>query len=148
MPIQPDLVVFGIYLAVVTTVGFVASRKEKVSDDYFLAGQNLTWWIIGGSLIPANISTHHFIGMSGRAVEVGVAIARFEWMAALALVLYGKFFLPDYYDHNPIVVGSGGLAVHQTRVRFPRAGHQCLPRSRENLLSHRHHRPPHVVENQ
>ena len=89
-----DLIVFGLYLAIVTTVGFVASRKEEASDDYFLAGRNLTWWIIGGSMIAANISTHHFIGMSGRAVEVGLAVASFEWMAALALVLYGKFFLP------------------------------------------------------
>lgn len=91
-----DLIVFGVYLVIVTAVGFLASRKEKASDDYFLAGRNLTWWIIGGSMIAANISTHHFIGMSGRAVEVGLAIASFEWMAALALVLYGKFFLPYY----------------------------------------------------
>jgi SSS family solute:Na+ symporter len=93
---NPDLVVFGVYLAAVAVVGFVASRREKQTDDYFLAGRNLTWWIIGGSMIAANISTHHFIGMSGRAVEVGLAIASFEWMAALALVLYGKFFLPYY----------------------------------------------------
>lgn len=91
-----DLLVFGVYLVIVTVVGFVASRREKVSDDYFLAGRNLTWWIIGGSMIAANISTHHFIGMSGRAYEVGLAIASFEWLAAIALVLYGKFFLPYY----------------------------------------------------
>ncbi|MBI5686197.1 MAG: hypothetical protein HZC54_14080 [Verrucomicrobia bacterium] len=91
-----DAIVFGLYLLVVVVVGIVASRKEKDSDDYFLAGRNLTWWIIGGSMIAANISTHHFIGMSGRAVEIGLAIASFEWMAAIALILYGKFFLPYY----------------------------------------------------
>jgi SSS family solute:Na+ symporter len=91
-----DTVVFGVYLLIVAVVGVVASRKEKDSDDYFLAGRNLTWWIIGGSLIAANISTHHFIGMSGRAAEIGLAIASFEWMAAIALILYGKFFLPYY----------------------------------------------------
>lgn len=91
-----DTVVFGVYLVVVATVGILASRKKKESDDYFLASRNLTWWIIGGSMIAANISTHHFIGMSGRGYEIGLAIASFEWMAAIALVLYGKFFLPYY----------------------------------------------------
>ncbi|MEI8042061.1 MAG: sodium/solute symporter [Verrucomicrobiota bacterium] len=88
--------VFGVYLAVVAVVGFLASRKREESDDYFLASRSLTWWIIGGSMIAANISTHHFIGMSGRGYEIGLAIASFEWMAAIALVLYGKFFLPYY----------------------------------------------------
>jgi len=94
--LNPDLIVFGIYLAVVTTVGFAASRRQKKADDYFLASRNLTWWLIGGSMIAANISTHHFIGMSGLAFDVGLAIASFEWMAALALILYAKFFLPYY----------------------------------------------------
>lgn len=91
-----DTIVFGIYLVVVATVGILASRKKEKSDDYFLAGRNLTWWIIGGSMIAANISTHHFIGMSGRGYEIGLAIASYEWIAAIALVLYGKFFLPYY----------------------------------------------------
>jgi solute:Na+ symporter, SSS family len=91
-----DHLVFGVYLAAVAVVGILASRKRKESDDYFLASRNLTWWIIGGSMIAANISTHHFIGMSGRAYEIGLAIASFEWIAAIVLVLYGKFFLPYY----------------------------------------------------
>lgn len=95
-PLNLDLAVFSLYLVAVAAVGILASRREKGSDDYFLASRNLTWWIIGGSMIAANISTHHFIGMSGRAYEIGLAIASFEWMAALALVLYGKFFLPYY----------------------------------------------------
>jgi SSS family solute:Na+ symporter len=96
MQMNWDLLVFCIYLLTVAVVGILASRKEKESDDYFLAGRNLTWWIIGGSMIAANISTHHFIGMSGRAVEVGLAIASYEWIAAITLILYGKFFLPYY----------------------------------------------------
>jgi SSS family solute:Na+ symporter len=91
-----DVIVFGIYLVVVAAVGFLASRKEEESDDYFLASRNLTWWVIGGSLIAANISTHHFIGMSGQGYTIGLAIASYEWMAAIALILYGKFFLPYY----------------------------------------------------
>ncbi len=91
-----DHLVFGLYLAVVASVGILASRKKEESEDYFLASRNLTWWIVGGSMIAANISTHHFIGMSGRGYEIGLAIASFEWVAAIALVLYGKFFLPYY----------------------------------------------------
>ncbi|MEI6655066.1 MAG: sodium/solute symporter [Verrucomicrobiota bacterium] len=91
-----DTLVFGIYLLVVASVGILASRKKEESDDYFLASRNLVWWIIGGSLIAANISTHHFIGMSGRGFDIGLAVASYEWMAAIALVLYGKFFLPYY----------------------------------------------------
>lgn len=92
-----DLVVFGVYLAVVAGVGFFVSRRqERETDDYFLAGRGLAWWVIGGSLIAANISTHHFIGMSGQGFTIGLAIASYEWMAALALILYGRFFLPYY----------------------------------------------------
>lgn len=91
-----DVIVFAGYLVTVAVVGFMASRKEKSSDDYFLAGRNLTWWIIGGSLIAANISTHHFIGMGGQGFSKGLAIASYEWIAAIALILYAKFFLPYY----------------------------------------------------
>lgn len=91
-----DTIVFGIYLVIVASVGILASRKKEESDDYFLASRNLVWWVIGGSMIAANISTHHFIGMSGRGYEIGLAVASYEWIAAIALVLYGKFFLPYY----------------------------------------------------
>ena len=95
-PIRLDAIVFGAYLFTVALVGVLASRKEKGSDDYFLAGRKLVWWIIGGSLIAANISTHHFIGMGGQGFSKGLAIASYEWLAAIALILYAKFFLPYY----------------------------------------------------
>lgn len=92
-----DLIIFLIYIGIVLATGILVSRKGKKSgEDYFLAGRNLTWWVIGGSLIAANISTHHFIGMSGQGFSIGLAIASFEWMAAIALIIYGKFFLPYY----------------------------------------------------
>ncbi|HEY3383538.1 MAG TPA: sodium/solute symporter [Vicinamibacterales bacterium] len=94
--ITSDVVVFGLYLLAVASVGWLASRRRADSEGYFLASRNLTWPVIGGSMIAANISTHHFIGMSGRGYEIGLAIASFEWMAAIALVLYGWFFLPYY----------------------------------------------------
>ncbi len=90
-----DLIVFIGYIIAVFMVGILVSRKQK-SEDYFLAGRNLTWWVIGGSLIAANISTHHFIGMSGQGFSIGLAIASYEWLAAIALIIVGKFFLPFY----------------------------------------------------
>jgi solute:Na+ symporter, SSS family len=91
-----DTLVFAAYLLVVALVGILASRKKRASDDYFLASRNLTWWVIGGSLVAANISTHHFIGMAGQGFTIGLAIASYEWIAAIALIIYGKFFLPHY----------------------------------------------------
>ncbi len=92
-----DLIIFSLYLLLVVFVGYkVSSRQKMDSEDYFLAGRNLTWWIIGGSLIAANISTHHFIGMAGQGYTIGLAIASYEWLAAIMLIIYGKFFLPYY----------------------------------------------------
>jgi SSS family solute:Na+ symporter len=91
-----DTLVFAAYLIVVALVGILASRKKRASDDYFLASRNLTWWVIGGSLVAANISTHHFIGMAGQGFTIGLAIASYEWIAAIVLIIYGKFFLPHY----------------------------------------------------
>ena len=82
-----DVIVFGLYLVAVFAVGIAVSRKDRQWDDYFLlAGRQLTWWVIGGSLIAANISTHHFIGMSGQGYTIGLAIASYEWIAAIALI--------------------------------------------------------------
>ena len=116
--LNPDLLVFGVYLVILTTVGFLASRKEKASDDYFLASRNLTWWLIGGSMIAANISTHHFIGMSGLAFDIGLAIASFEWLAALALVIYAKFFLPYYLKTRITTMPEFLERRFDRRVRF------------------------------
>ena len=93
-----DLAVFVLFIAVVVAVGLFKSRKEKnTSEDYFLAGRGLKWWLIGFSLIAANISTEQFVGMSGDAAgSVGLAIASYEWMAAITLVVVAFFFLPHF----------------------------------------------------
>jgi solute:Na+ symporter, SSS family len=76
-----DYVVFFVYLAILIFLGFFLSRskngKEKDSKDYFLAGNTLTWWAVGASLIAANISAEQFIGMSGSAFKSGIAIAAY-----------------------------------------------------------------------
>lgn len=93
-----DYIIFLVYLVILVFLGFFVSRKkdgqEKTSKDYFLAGNTLTWWAVGASLIAANISAEQFIGMSGSAYASGIAITAYELMAALTLVVVAKFILP------------------------------------------------------
>lgn len=92
-----DIVIFLLFVTTVVTVGLIKSRGEKSSEDYFLAGRGLKWWLIGFSLIAANISTEQFVGMSGNAAShVGMAIASYEWMAAITLVVVAFGFLPYF----------------------------------------------------
>ncbi len=93
-----DIVVFLAFIGAVITVGILKSRHEKDSESYFLAGRGLLWWLIGFSLIAANISTEQFVGMSGQAANdnVGLAIASYEWIAAITLVVVAFFFLPKF----------------------------------------------------
>jgi SSS family solute:Na+ symporter len=91
-----DIIAFVGFLAIVIGISLYASRKEDTSEDYFLAGRNLSWWLIGFSLIASNISTEHFVGMAGRGYELGLAIASYEWMAAVTLVVVALWFLPKF----------------------------------------------------
>ena len=93
-----DYLVFGLYIVILVGMGLFLSRgkkgEEKSSTDYFLAGNTLTWWAVGASLIAANISAEQFIGMSGSAYRSGIAMAAYELMAALTLIIVAKFLLP------------------------------------------------------
>ena len=92
-----DQLVFVVYALSIVAIGLWVSRgKGSTSEDYFLAGKSLPWWAIGASLIAANISAEQFIGMSGSGFAIGLAIASYEWMAALTLLIVGKFFLPIF----------------------------------------------------
>jgi len=92
-----DILIFVAFVVTVVTVGMIKSRDEKGSEDYFLAGRGLSWWLIGFSLIASNISTEQFVGMSGNAAShVGLAIASYEWMAAITLVVVAFGFLPYF----------------------------------------------------
>lgn len=104
--LQPiDLVVFLIYFAVVAFYGYwIYAKKKKesisASHDYFLAEGSLTWWAIGASLIASNISAEQFIGMSGNGYFVGIAVAAYEWIAALALIIIAVWFMPVYLKNK------------------------------------------------
>lgn len=97
-----DIVIFCLYGFSIICLGLWVSRTkkgtEKSSDDYFLASKSLPWWAIGSSLIAANISAEQFIGMSGSGFAIGLAIASYEWMAAITLLIVGKFFLPVFIE--------------------------------------------------
>ena len=93
-----DLVIVIVYLLLLICLGLFFGRtkkgQEKSAGDYFLAGNTLTWWAVGASLIAANISAEQFIGMSGTSYADGIATAAYELMAAVTLVVIGKFLLP------------------------------------------------------
>nr|WP_315380109.1 sodium/sugar symporter [uncultured Sphingomonas sp.] len=95
-----DLVVVIVYAIGIFGLAQWVSRDKagatKDSSDYFLASKNLPWWAIGASLIAANISAEQIVGMSGSGYAIGLAIASYEWMAALTLLIVGKFFLPIF----------------------------------------------------
>ncbi|WP_123806987.1 SLC5 family protein [Sedimentisphaera salicampi] len=92
-----DYIVFFGFIAAVLLIGTLKSRGEKGGEDFFLAGRGLKWWLIGFSLIAANISTEQFVGMSGNAAShIGLAIASYEWMAAIVLVIVAFFLLPFF----------------------------------------------------
>ncbi|RZK55155.1 MAG: sodium transporter, partial [Pedobacter sp.] len=82
---------------------YIYNKKKSVkrdSKDYFLAEGSLTWWAIGASLIASNISAEQFIGMSGSGFKMGLAIATYEWMGALTLVIVAVFFIPVYLKNK------------------------------------------------
>ena len=97
-----DIIVFSGYCLLILFIGLYVSRekkgKVKSAEDYFLAGKSLPWWAIGASLIAANISAEQFIGMSGSGFALGLAIASYEWMAAITLLIVGKYFLPIFIE--------------------------------------------------
>ena len=95
-----DLTILIAYAVTILSIGLYVSRSKKGesknSQDYFLASKSLPWWAIGASLIAANISAEQFIGMSGSGFAIGLAIASYEFMAALTLLIVGKYFLPIF----------------------------------------------------
>lgn len=97
-----DYAVLAIYAVALVSIAWAVSREKKGhkkdTSDYFLAGKALPWWAIGTSLIAANISAEQVIGMSGSGFAIGLAIASYEWMAALTLLIVAKYFLPIFLE--------------------------------------------------
>lgn len=97
-----DLTVFIGYILIIIGLGLGVSREkkghEKNSQDYFLASRMLPWWAVGSSLIASNISAEQMVGMAGSGYAIGLAIASYEWMAALTLIIVAKYFLPIFLE--------------------------------------------------
>ncbi|MGP4986528.1 sodium/sugar symporter [Pseudoalteromonas nigrifaciens] len=101
MKLQPlDIAIFFTYVVGLLVLALWISREEKGAskntEDYFLASKALPWWAIGASLIASNISAEQIIGMSGSGYAIGLAIASYEWMAAITLIIVGKYMLPIF----------------------------------------------------
>ena len=99
-----DIAIVIAYAIFIIAIAQYVSREkvghEKNTQDYFLASKSLPWWAIGASLIAANISAEQIIGMSGAGYEIGLAIASYEWMAAITLLIVGKYFLPIFLKNQ------------------------------------------------
>jgi SSS family solute:Na+ symporter len=98
-----DISIFILYGIIIFVVGNWFSRSkgaETSSDDYFFANKSLPWCLVGSSIIAANISAEQFIGMSGSGYAIGIAIATYEWIAALILIVVAKYFLPVFIQNK------------------------------------------------
>lgn len=105
MKLQPlDIAIFFTYVVGLLVLALWISREEKGAskntEDYFLASKALPWWAIGASLIASNISAEQIIGMSGSGYAIGLAIASYEWMAAITLIIVGKYMLPIFLKNE------------------------------------------------
>lgn len=99
-----DIIVFVLYFILIAGYGYWIywKRKSREHDSkaFFLAEGSLTWWAIGASLIASNISAEQFIGMSGNGFFVGIAVAAYEWIAAVALIIIAVWFIPIYLKNK------------------------------------------------
>ncbi len=99
-----DKLIFIIYFIIVSGYGLYVYRKKRkavsATHDFFLAEGSLTWWAIGASLIASNISAEQFIGMSGNGYAIGIAVAAYEWIAAIALIIVAVWFIPIYLKNK------------------------------------------------
>jgi len=95
-----DIAIIAVYFVIIFGIGFYFARKERTSEEYFLAGRNVGWFAIGASLFISNISTEHFIGLAGSGATSGLAVGHFEWLACIMLLILGWVFVPFYLRSN------------------------------------------------
>lgn len=117
-----DLWIIALYAVFIIGLAQWVAReedgKQKDAGDYFLASKSLPWWAIGASLIAANISAEQIIGMSGSGYALGLAIASYEWMAALTLLIVGKYLLPIFLEKGIYTMPQYLEQRYDARVRL------------------------------
>lgn len=93
-----DMVVIVIYIVAVLALGLLSVRKVKLSSQqYFLAGKSLPWFMVGAALFSANISTIHLVGLAASGYNEGLVWGNFEWMATFCLIILALVFAPFYF---------------------------------------------------
>jgi SSS family solute:Na+ symporter len=115
-----DTVIFILYGLVIIAVGNWLGRskgKERNSNDYFFANKSLPWFLVGSSIIAANISAEQFIGMSGSGFAIGLGIATYEWIAAIILIVVAKYFLPVFVEKKIFTMPQFLALRYDNRVK-------------------------------
>lgn len=117
-----DLAIIAVYAICIVAYGLFLSRTHESTDDYFLAGRTLSWWLIGFSLFATNVSSSTLVGLSSAAYNSGIAVYNYEWMAAVILVLFIVFFLPFYLRSRVFTMPEFLERRFDQRSRFLFAG--------------------------
>ena len=116
-----DFAILAAYVLGLVALGsWISLRTQKTQSstvDYFLADKALPWWAIGASLIASNISAEQIIGMSGSGYAIGLAIASYEWMAAITLLIVAKYMLPIFIKNNILTMPQYLEQRYDSRVR-------------------------------
>lgn len=121
-----DLVTIIGWLLVVLAIGFVAGRRERDADDYFLAARQLPWYLIGLSLFASNMSGASFVGLMGAAYQHGMVVFNYEWTAAVVLIVFALFILPVFLRLRIATVPEYLEARFDRRARWIYAGFTIL----------------------
>ncbi|MGA2916302.1 MAG: hypothetical protein ABSE89_09785 [Sedimentisphaerales bacterium] len=93
-----DIVIVILYLAGTLVMGFLLGSRQKTSEDYFLAGRKLKWWMIGFSMVATDIGSLELVGVAGGAYVYGMVLANFDWIACTVSMIIAAFiFIPFYW---------------------------------------------------
>ena len=114
-----DITIFIVYGILIIVIGNWLSRSKTAtsSESYFFANKTLPWFLVGSSIIAANISAEQFIGMSGSGYAIGLAIATYEWIAAIMLIVVAKYFLPVFINNNIFTMPQFLALRYDTRIK-------------------------------
>lgn len=96
-----DGIIIALFLFITVYIAFINQKdREQTLSDYFLAGRNNGWFVIGASLFATNISSEHFIGLAGSGASRGLAVGQFEWFAIFIILILGWIFAPVFIKSN------------------------------------------------
>ena len=112
----PDLVMVLLYVVFIVGLGFYFAKRTETTDDYFLAGRSLTWWLIGFSLFASNVSSSTLVGLSSAAFSSGISVYNYEWMAALVVGHLAAVFFFGLALSGSIIVQTHALSPEELQM--------------------------------